>query len=101
MFLGQNHADPYIRNSRQESPLDLAAQYGRMETVSELFLLLSVAKNALLILVSIKIFDQSQIESNRACLILMLCLFTPLLACTNCGMSLVLVSIRDKYCRCT
>lgn len=37
MFLGQNHADPYIRNSRQESPLDLAAQYGRMETVSELF----------------------------------------------------------------
>lgn len=49
MFLGQNHADPYIRNSRQESPLDLAAQYGRMETVSELFLLLSLAKNALLI----------------------------------------------------
>lgn len=34
----QNHADPYIRNSRQESPLDLAAQYGRMETVSKLFL---------------------------------------------------------------
>ena len=33
----QNHADPYIRNSRQESPLDLAAQYGRMETVSKLF----------------------------------------------------------------
>jgi len=43
MFLGQNHADPYIRNSRQESPLDLAAQYGRMETVSELFLLLSLS----------------------------------------------------------
>ena len=46
MFLGQNHADPYIRNSRQESPLDLAAQYGRMETVSELFLLLKPAKKA-------------------------------------------------------
>ena len=36
IFLLQNHADPYIRNSRQESPLDLAAQYGRMETVSEM-----------------------------------------------------------------
>ena len=34
-FLLQNHADPYIRNNRQESPLDLAAQYGRMETVSD------------------------------------------------------------------
>ena len=29
----QNHADPCIRNSREESPLDLAAQYGKMETV--------------------------------------------------------------------
>ena len=47
MFLGQNHADPYIRNSRQESPLDLAAQYGRMETVSELFLLLKLAKKCI------------------------------------------------------
>ena len=51
MFLGQNHADPYIRNSRQESPLDLAAQYGRMETVSELFLLLRLAKNAFNLLI--------------------------------------------------
>ena len=41
MFIVQNHADPYIRNGRQESPLDLAAQYGRMETVSELYLLLA------------------------------------------------------------
>lgn len=32
----ENHADPYIRNSRLESPLDLAAQYGRMETVKQL-----------------------------------------------------------------
>lgn len=40
MLIVQNHADPYIRNGRQESPLDLAAQYGRMETVSELSLLL-------------------------------------------------------------
>ena len=40
MLIAQNHADPYIRNGRQESPLDLAAQYGRMETVSELSLLL-------------------------------------------------------------
>lgn len=40
MLITQNHADPYIRNGRQESPLDLAAQYGRMETVSELSLLL-------------------------------------------------------------
>ncbi|XP_022779967.1 ankyrin repeat and sterile alpha motif domain-containing protein 1B-like isoform X3 [Stylophora pistillata] len=32
----ENHADPYIRNSRQESPLDLAAQYGRMEAVKQL-----------------------------------------------------------------
>lgn len=39
MFVVQNHADPYIRNGRQESPLDLAAQYGRMETVSELAVL--------------------------------------------------------------
>ena len=38
MLIAQNHADPYIRNGRQESPLDLAAQYGRMETVSELSL---------------------------------------------------------------
>ena len=38
MLITQNHADPYIRNGRQESPLDLAAQYGRMETVSELSL---------------------------------------------------------------
>ena len=51
MFLGQNHADPYIRNSRQESPLDLAAQYGRMETVSELFLLNRLAKNAFNLLI--------------------------------------------------
>ena len=35
IFLLQNHADPRIRNSRQESPLDLAAQYGRMEAVSK------------------------------------------------------------------
>ena len=34
IYLLQNHADPSVRNSRQESPLDLAAQYGRMETVS-------------------------------------------------------------------
>ena len=40
LLIAQNHADPYIRNGRQESPLDLAAQYGRMETVSELSLLL-------------------------------------------------------------
>lgn len=31
----ENHADPCIRNTRQESPLDLAAQYGRMETVKQ------------------------------------------------------------------
>lgn len=35
IFSLQNHADPRIRNSRQESPLDLAAQYGRMEAVSK------------------------------------------------------------------
>ncbi|GAB1609972.1 hypothetical protein Ahia01_001283100, partial [Argonauta hians] len=29
----ENHADPGIRNLREESPLDLAAQYGRVETV--------------------------------------------------------------------
>ncbi|KAK2565649.1 Ankyrin repeat and SAM domain-containing protein 1A [Acropora cervicornis] len=28
----ENHADPCICNSREESPLDLAAQYGKMET---------------------------------------------------------------------
>ena len=49
IILIQNHADPYIRNGRQESPLDLAAQYGRMETVSELSLLV-LAKKALSIL---------------------------------------------------
>lgn len=32
----ENHADPCIRNSREESPLDLAAQYGKMETVKQL-----------------------------------------------------------------
>ncbi|RMX60043.1 hypothetical protein pdam_00004489 [Pocillopora damicornis] len=32
----ENHADPRILNSRQESPLDLAAQYGRMEAVKQL-----------------------------------------------------------------
>ena len=30
----QNHADPFLRNCRKESALDLAAQYGRMENVS-------------------------------------------------------------------
>ena len=29
----QHHCDPLIRNIREESPLELAAQYGRLETV--------------------------------------------------------------------
>lgn len=29
----QYHAEPVIRNFKDESPLDLAAQYGRLETV--------------------------------------------------------------------
>ncbi|CAE1270232.1 ANKS1 [Acanthosepion pharaonis] len=32
-LFAHNHADPSIRNLREESPLDLAAQYGRVETV--------------------------------------------------------------------
>lgn len=60
MLIVQNHADPYIRNGRQESPLDLAAQYGRMETVSELSLLLEDNESFV---------DQSQTQSNRSCLI--------------------------------
>lgn len=51
MFVVQNHADPYIRNGRQESPLDLAAQYGRMETVSELSVLKAKKSIHLMILV--------------------------------------------------
>ena len=29
----QHHCDPLIRSIREESPLELAAQYGRLETV--------------------------------------------------------------------
>ena len=29
----QYHADPLVRNIREESPLELAAQYGRLDTV--------------------------------------------------------------------
>lgn len=32
-FSTQHEADPTVRNLKDESPLDLAAQYGRLETV--------------------------------------------------------------------
>lgn len=41
ILLSQNNADPEIKNQRGEKPLDLAIQYGRLETVQ---LLLNVCQ---------------------------------------------------------